>query len=113
MGQHHRAHPTSVGASEGLMMIAARATSIKVDDSPAIGCSPSPLGATVVDGGVNFSVYSRHATAVELLLFDHDNDPKPARTIAIDPISGRTYHYWHIREPGLKPGQLYAYRAHG
>src|SRR5687768_8225784 len=75
--------------------------------------SSSPLGSTMVAGGANFCVYSRHATAMELLLFDREGDQTPARTIAIDPVTNRTYHYWHVFVPGVKPGQLYAYRARG
>lgn len=73
----------------------------------------SPLGATVVPGGVNFSVFSRDAVAVDLLLFDRDDDYRPARVIPIDPLVNRTYHYWHTSVPGLRPGQLYGYRVHG
>src|SRR5215469_2479457 len=72
----------------------------------------SPLGATIVPGGVNFSVFSRGATAVDLLLFDREDDPRP-RVIPIDPLANRTYHYWHVFVPGLRPGQLYGYRVHG
>ena len=73
----------------------------------------SPLGATPGPGGVNFSVFSKHATGVELLLFDHVDDPEPARAIPIDPAANRTYHYWHVFVPGLTPGQIYGYRADG
>jgi glycogen operon protein len=73
----------------------------------------SPLGATVTEGGVNFSIFSRSANWVELLLFDHDDDSRPAHTIHIDPSTSRTYHYWHTFVPGLKAGQLYGYRVHG
>ena len=55
-----------------------------------------PLGATMRAGGVNFSVYSRDADAIELLLFDAVDDPRPARVIALDPTRHRTYHYWHV-----------------
>jgi len=72
-----------------------------------------PLGATPVLGGVNFSVYSEDATALELLLFDRVDDPTPARVIALDPGRHRTYHYWHAFVPDLGAGQLYAWRAHG
>jgi len=75
------------------------------------GCS-SPLGATVLPGGVNFSIYSRSAASVELLLFDRD-DAGAAQTIALDPNTNRAYPYWHVFMPGLKPGQLYGYRAQG
>src|SRR6185295_15214675 len=73
----------------------------------------APLGASVVPGGVNFSVFSRSASAVDLLLFDRDDDSRPTRVIPIDPAANRTYHYWHVFVPGVEPGQLYAYRVHG
>ncbi|MEJ2698601.1 MAG: alpha-amylase family glycosyl hydrolase, partial [Desulfuromonadales bacterium] len=73
----------------------------------------SPLGATSVSGGVNFSVYSRDATGVELLLFDGVEDGNPSRIVTLDPKHNRTYHYWHAFVPGLGPGQLYGYRVAG
>ena len=73
----------------------------------------APLGATVSHEGVNFSIFSRKATAVELLLFDQEDDAKPARSITIDPATNRTYHYWHVFVPGLGAGQIYAYRIQG
>ena len=73
----------------------------------------SPLGATVCAEGTNFSVYSKHATGIELLLFDCVDDARPARVISIDPASNRTYHYWHIFVPGVKAGQIYGYRVKG
>ena len=72
-----------------------------------------PLGASVSELGVNFSLYSRDATGVELLLFDREDDALPARVIPIDPAANRTYHYWHAFVAGVKPGQLYAYRVKG
>jgi len=73
----------------------------------------SPLGATVCQGGVNFSLFSRDATGVELLLFDRLDDAKPSRVISLDPASNRTYYYWHVFVPGVQPGQIYGYRAQG
>jgi glycogen operon protein len=73
----------------------------------------SPLGATPHASGVNFSVFSRDAAFLELLLFDHEDDAHPARTIRLDPSANRTYHYWHAFVPDVRPGQVYAYRAHG
>jgi len=70
----------------------------------------APLGATPCQGGVNFSIFSRHASRVELLLFDREDDAQPAQVIRFDPFSNRTYFYWHIFVPGLKAGQIYAYR---
>lgn len=72
----------------------------------------APLGSTIREGGVNFSVFSRAATCVELLLFDHEDDARPERIIPID-ASQRTYHYWHTFVPGLQSGQIYGYRAYG
>jgi isoamylase len=72
-----------------------------------------PLGATVSADGVNFCVYSKSSTAVELLLFDQAGDPQPAQVIQLDPEKHRTFHYWHVAVPGLKPGQLYGYRVYG
>jgi isoamylase len=80
---------------------------------PAIVSSPTPLGATTRDGGVNFSLYSRTASGVELLLFDREDDAKPSRVIAFDAVRNRSYHYWHAFVPGLKAGQIYAYRVQG
>src|SRR5262245_8428829 len=73
----------------------------------------SPLGATLSAEGTNFSVYSKHAMAVELLLFDCVDDTRPASVIQIDPACSRTYHYWHVFVPGVKAGQIYAYRVNG
>ena len=73
----------------------------------------APLGATVLPGGVNFSVFSKHAVLLELLLFDDENATEPARIIPLRADQHRTYHYWHSFVPGLRPGQVYAYRAHG
>ena len=50
----------------------------------------SPLGATVIPGGVNFSIYSRSASGVELVFFDREEDVRPARVITIDGASQRT-----------------------
>jgi glycogen operon protein len=72
-----------------------------------------PLGATVVEGGVNFCVFSHKASAVELLLFDGACNAEPARVIRLDVPRHRTYHYWHAFVPGLCAGQVYAYRAVG
>jgi len=72
-----------------------------------------PLGATVCDNGTNFSVYSKHATGMELLLFDRVDDARPERVISIDPATNRMYHYWHVFVSGVKAGQIYGYRVNG
>ena len=80
--------------------------------APGTQSRSHPLGATVIPGGVNFSIYSRDATAIELLLFDREDASVPRRVIAIDPAD-RTYHYWHTCVEGVRPGQIYGYRVHG
>src|SRR5262249_56626348 len=73
----------------------------------------SPLGATPGPAGANFSVFSRHATGIELLLFDGVDDAKPSRAIRLDAADNHTYHYWHVFVPGVRSGQLYGYRVEG
>ncbi len=80
---------------------------------PVTAGRPSPIGATVTEGGVNFSLFSRTASSVELLLFDREDSPKPSRVVAFNPVANRTYHYWHYFLPGVKSGQLYGYRVSG
>jgi isoamylase len=72
-----------------------------------------PLGATVYPDGVNFSVFSKNCSTVELLLFDRADEAQPARVLPLDPQVNRTYHYWHAFVPDLRSGQIYAYRAAG
>ena len=81
-------------------------------DGILTGCA-SPLGATVGGGGVNFSVFSRDASAVELLLFDAADDRRPSQVISLDAVRHRTYHYWHVFVPALEAGQIYGYRVYG
>jgi isoamylase len=73
----------------------------------------APLGASIQPRGVNFSVFSKSATLVELLLFDRADAARPTEIIRLEPEAHRTYHYWHAFLPGLTAGQIYAYRAHG
>jgi glycogen operon protein len=75
--------------------------------------SSCPLGATVLPGGVNFSIFSRGASDMELLLFDRVDSARPAQVIRIDPTDNRTYHYWHTFVAGIGPGQIYGFRVHG
>ncbi len=75
--------------------------------------STNPIGAELSEGGANFSLFSRSAARVELLLFDGPEDVKPRVVVDLDPATHRTYHYWHAFVPGVKVGQLYGYRVHG
>jgi pullulanase/glycogen debranching enzyme len=72
-----------------------------------------PLGPACQADGVSFSVYSKDGTAVELLLFDRPDDPRPSRAIRLDRAKNRTYYYWHVFVPGLRARQIYGYRVEG
>jgi isoamylase len=74
---------------------------------------PLPLGTYESAGGVNFALFSRHASGVRLELFDHHADATPARVIDFDPARNRTGDVWHVWFEGIRPGQLYAYRVDG
>jgi isoamylase len=69
----------------------------------------SVRGAHLVDGGVNFAVFSAHAEQIDLCLFD----PTGTIEIARLPLPENTHEIWHGFVPGLKEGTLYGYRAHG
>jgi glycogen operon protein len=71
---------------------------------------PHPLGATWDGLGVNFALFSEHATAVDLCLFDAAADPREAVRVG---LPERTDHVWHGYFPDVRPGQLYGYRVHG
>jgi isoamylase len=66
-----------------------------------------PLGATWDRRGVNFALFSEHATRVELCLFDEQG--RETRV----PVPWCTLHVWHVYVPGLRPGQRYGWRVHG
>jgi isoamylase len=71
---------------------------------------PQPLGATWDGQGVNFALFSQHATAVELCLFE--SQTAVAESIRI-PMKERSNRIWHVYLPDAMPGQLYGYRVHG
>jgi isoamylase len=83
-----------------------------LNTSPHSGKS-FPLGASLVPGGANFSLFGKHATGVQLLLFDDANSPNPSRIIDLDPRTNRSYHYWHVFVPDVAAGQPYGYRVTG
>lgn len=72
-----------------------------------------PLGATVIPGGVNFAIFSRSASALELLFFADADAPDPERVIRLDARINRTCDYWHVFVSGIRSGQIYAWRAFG
>ena len=74
---------------------------------------PLPFGTFESGGGVNFALFSRHASRVRLELFDRAVDAAPARIIDLDPARNRTGDVWHVWVAGIRSGQLYAYRMDG
>ncbi|ANN66010.1 glycogen debranching protein GlgX [Bordetella bronchialis] len=71
--------------------------------------SPFPLGATWDGEGVNFALFSAHATRVELCLFD----PTGQKQIECIELPEFTDEVWHVHVRGLQPGTVYGYRVHG
>src|SRR5882672_9035426 len=71
---------------------------------------PYPLGATWDGVGVNFALFSEHATKVELCLFDSVESPRESARIT---LPEQTDMVWHGYLTGIRPGQLYGYRVDG
>ncbi len=69
--------------------------------------NPYPLGATWDGSGVNFAIFSEHAEAVDLCLFDADGTEQRVRLVE------QTDLVWHCYLPDVRPGQRYGYRVHG
>ncbi|NCA69368.1 MAG: glycogen debranching enzyme GlgX [Sphingobacteriia bacterium] len=72
-----------------------------------------PLGASLEDDGVNFSVYSRHATGAELLLYAAADSAEPFQIIRLDPEINHTFFSWHVLVVDLPPGTHYTWRMRG
>jgi isoamylase len=70
---------------------------------------PYPLGANWDGEGVNFALFSEHAEAVELCLFDQTGRRELHRVR----IKEQTDQVWHCYLPEARPGLLYGYRVHG
>jgi glycogen operon protein len=74
---------------------------------------PLPYGATLTSQGVQFSVFSRNATALRLLLYDRVTDSEPTDIIEFNHQEGRWGDVWTLFVPGLSAGQLYHLQAFG
>jgi isoamylase len=72
--------------------------------------SPHPLGATWDGEGVNFAIFSEHATAVDLCLFGEPGSGEQDETISMPAATDRV---WHAYLPDVRPGALYGYRVDG
>lgn len=76
--------------------------------------NPLPIGGAHQQGsGVNFVLFSRHATGVRLEFYQDSGDSSPSRIIDFDPVRHRTGDVWHVRVRGIPAGQLYGYRVQG
>ncbi|MFN8585945.1 MAG: glycogen debranching protein GlgX [Dehalococcoidia bacterium] len=71
---------------------------------------PFPLGATWDGAGVNFALFSEHATAVDLCLFDSVESEGERERVRLTEREGGV---WHGYLPDVRPGQLYGYRVSG
>ena len=71
---------------------------------------PYPLGASWDGTGVNFALFSEHASAVDLCLFGDEGDTDASATLR---LTERTDQVWHCYLPDARPGQFYGYRVHG
>jgi isoamylase len=72
--------------------------------------APYPLGASWDGEGVNFALFSEHAEAVSLLLFE---DPRSGVPSTVIPLTETTDQVWHVYLPDVRPGALYGYRVDG
>ncbi|WP_250519137.1 glycogen debranching protein GlgX [Caballeronia sp. ATUFL_M1_KS5A] len=72
-----------------------------------------PIGATVVEGGVNFCTFCRNATRVELLLYASEESVEPFQIVPLTRETHRTFFFWHVFVEALPLGSCYTWRAHG
>ncbi len=72
-----------------------------------------PAGATALPDGVNFCVFSRDATRMELLLYAAADSPEPFQVITLAPEANRTFFFWHVFVERLPAGTFYTWRADG
>jgi len=70
-------------------------------------------GATFAENGVNFCCFSRHATKVELLLFEQEDSREPFQVIELDPRDNHTFFFWHVLVEDLPDGICYGWRIDG
>jgi len=80
------------------------------DDFAITRGSPAPLGASIHKNGINFAVFSKHATSVTLVVFI-SGEHEPVAEIPLDPDLNRTGDIWHIFIQGLEPEIRYCFRA--
>ena len=74
---------------------------------------PVPYGAHVMASGVQFTIFSRHATRIWLMLFDHADAASPSQEYELTPHNNRIGDIWHIHVRDARAGQFYLYRMEG
>ncbi|MCL2528262.1 MAG: glycogen debranching protein GlgX [Defluviitaleaceae bacterium] len=72
-----------------------------------------PLGASLTEDGVNFAIFSRHATLITLILFESTEKDSPYVEIPLNTRGAKTGDIWHCHVQGLKVGACYLYKADG
>jgi hypothetical protein len=101
LSAHHAvAHPVGAGASDCSFPMKGEG-------------QPFPPGATWEEDGWNFSLYSRHANGVTLLIYDEKEFAKPLAAFTLDPLRNKTGRIWHTFVPHLPDARYYAYRVEG
>ena len=87
---------------------------MSMNESEIQAGNPLPIGGAHQQGdGVNFVLFSRHATGVRLEFYQNPGDSSPSRIIDLDPVRHRTGDVWHVWVRGIAAGQLYGYRVSG
>jgi len=68
-----------------------------------------PAGATAGEDGTNFCIFSRHATAVQLLLYEKPDSSNPFQVIDLDPVENRNFFFWHVFVEGMTGREKISY----
>jgi glycogen operon protein len=74
---------------------------------------PLPLGVSHDCDGINFSLFSRHASAVTLLLFETPEDESPRAIMRLDPVENKTGDIWHLGFASSDATLLYLWQVDG
>jgi len=90
-----------------------KGTNISFDKLTIARGTPYPLGVTLLEGGVNFALFSRHAVGVRLLLFESPLNDKPDFEIDLDPRHHRIGDIWNVQISGIGPGWSYCFKVDG
>lgn len=72
-----------------------------------------PAGVSKTEDGVNFCIFSRNATKVELLLYEDVDSPHPFQVIELDPSRNHSFYFWHVFVENLPTGTCYTWRIDG